>query len=282
MKYAGDDGIWCGRVPCWLGRTSQALCAALRSASALACRKPEAGEATEAREKARADLLWLFDRNEVPGGVQDHMIFHGIKSVKVFSQIASSPVELKELLKTEFGLEATHMEKRVTLAAILVSWEAARCRAAKVAEQEAEAELMRKPKIIPSGDFAAMRRALEEIEGKLEDQHCPALAYIEMLSKRIERGEYRPESLEEVVDVTQDEPDELNPVWDPAKGTMKAVRPAPRRPLPKDTEELRERIELMGAGWIMLAKTMPNAACLQGLTMKFFTEYARLCWEIRS
>ena len=69
----------------------------------------------------------------------------------------------------------------------------------------------------------------------------PARSYLERKLDEIEKDDLRAESLEEVVSVSEDDPDALKTEWKP-DGQLRAVRIG----TPKGPEDLRKRIALLG------------------------------------
>ena len=71
---------------------------------------------------------------------------------------------------------------------------------------------------------------------------------IEKILGMLEKRHLKAETLSEAVSSKEDEHHELQPVWTP-DGKFKAIRQATSVPLPVTTEELRGRINLLGAAW---------------------------------
>ena len=108
---------------------------------------------------------------------------------------------------------------------------------------------------------------------ELEDRQAPSVQYLEALSDRLERGLLRPEALSEVTDFTQSETTEVLSTFDPATGQFKSSKPLVKRDMPRDMEQLRERVKLMGTAWLMLHLHMPGNATLRGLCRDDFVDH---------
>ena len=88
----------------------------------------------------------------------------------------------------------------------------------------------------------------------------------------MEKGELRAEALSEVVHYDEGDVDVLKAIWDPS-GSLKAIRTAPTAPLPRDPEELRSRLMLLGTAYQMVAYQQTSCAVLQNLTPHLWLEY---------
>ena len=141
-----------------------------------------------------------------------------------------------------------------------------------MAEAKADAEIRQEAKPVRGNDFKVMREAYETKWWKLDKEQIPARVYIEKISEGIERAEPRAEALTEVVNCLEGEVDVLKAVWD-VGGSLKAVKTSPSVALPRDPEELRQRIALLGRAWAFVSLGQPNCKYLQGNTPQMWNEY---------
>ena len=230
-------------------------------------------QVADAMEAASTDFKFLMDRENVPKGLQAKIFHAGVTSVPQFAAFAPDSEELRKSLKDDFELDpAAGLATKVTISRVVVAWEAAKSRAAKRAENEAECEVRQEIKPLRGSDFHVMRQNYEERWWKLDKEQAPAKAYIERICDGLEKGEPRAEPLTEVVNILEGEVDILKAVWD-AGGSIKAVRTHPTVALPRDPEELRERINLLGWAWAFVASSQPNCAYVQGGTPQLWGEY---------
>ena len=98
-----------------------------------------------------------------------------------------------------------------------------------------------------------------------------------MMEKRmemVEKSSFGTESLSEIIDCTEDEPDMARTGFD-AKGNLVAMRVSSRVPLPENPEQLRRRIELWGNTWIMASLLHTNRSYLKDLTPHMFDVYIK-------
>jgi hypothetical protein len=91
-------------------------------------------------------LACILSEKGVPLDIQDRFITEGVRSVSVFSHLADSPAELRQLLKDDYDLNleqnAITLEARRTrrsnLAKVLDAWGAATIRVAEANKRDAE------------------------------------------------------------------------------------------------------------------------------------------------
>ena len=106
-----------------------------------------------ALEATSSDLKFLMDRESVPQDVQLALFHSGVSSVRQFAAFASDSGDLRETLKTAFGLDpAADLKTRLLVSKVVVAWEAVKARASKMAEAEGESELRREPKPLRASD----------------------------------------------------------------------------------------------------------------------------------
>ena len=179
---------------------------------------------------------------------------------------------LRKCLVEDFGMSDANLVGKVAISKVVVVWETAKIRAEKAAEAEAECELRQEPKPVRNNDYARMKEAYEAKYWKLEKDHLPAKSYLERISEVVEKADYRAEPLTEVANRKEDDVDMLRAIWD-TSGAIKAVRSYPKVPMPRDPEELRQRVTLLGTAWAFVALTQPSATIIQGVTPQAWQEY---------
>ena len=228
-----------------------------------------------ALKKAESDLKYMLDKEDVEEDIQCKFFHIGITGVRHFAAFASTIDEFKAALKEGFGLDpGGGFADRVRVAKLVVSWEAAKARSSKAAEIAAENDAREIPKPLPTTEFIAMREAFEKLYGSIADEKMPARSYLEKLLDHVEKNDLGAESLEDVLSQQDDKQDNLQPLWD-TSGHLKAVKISKQVPLPTNTEELRDRFELMSTAWIMVACKHTHRAYFKGLTEKAFTNFVK-------
>ena len=135
---------------------------------------------------------------------------------------------------------------------MVVAWISAKARATKQAELDGECEARKVPKDIGTSDISAMRKAFEKAWWVLEDPQVPAKTYLEKKLDEVEKEELRAELLTEVLTVPEDDPDTLKTIWT-TNNELKAVKVGAKVSLPKDPEEFRRRITVLGTVWMFVS-----------------------------
>ena len=170
-----------------------------------------------------SDLKFLLTSCEIKSASQGKLFEAGVNTLAKFAAFVASEDDLKEVLKTDFGLDpATSLANRAQIASYVVAWGQARTRMKAQAEAEANNEIRDWTKPIPMSEYLAMRQAFAKAFGKQEDKHVPSKEYVEKKLSELEGSEFRAEALSEIVS----RPDVLQPVW-----KAKAISRSRRDPL---------------------------------------------------
>ena len=223
--------------------------------------------------EAGSDLKFLLDRENVDETIQGKLFHIGIRTVRQFGAFVADRTELTVILKTNFEIDgAADIMMRVKITKLVVAWETAKVRAAKMAEMDATGEATSIPKALAPMDKQSMRAAFEQKWWELEDRRVPGKSYLEKKLDEVEKNELKAEPLSEVLSTNEDEPDTLRTVWD-ASGELKAVKVSSTVPLPSGSEELRTRIVLLGTAWQFVAFQHTHREYLKKLTPQVFQEY---------
>ena len=119
-----------------------------------------------------------------------------------------------------------------------------------------------------------MRTVFEEKWGELEDCLVPRRQYMERVFDMIEKNDLKAEPLTEVLNFEDKELDLLRPAFDTG-GNIKAVRTTTVVPLPRDTEDLRLRLTVLGHAWCFAAIRHSNRSYLEGMGPTTWQRYIR-------
>jgi hypothetical protein len=162
----------------------------------------------EALPKGSSDLRYLFDKNDVDNELQAMFYHSQINTMAKFSAVASNPDDLRELIKTEFGIDSTAgLQQRLRVTNVLVSYNSAITRVSKQAEVEGELESKHLVKPMAMSEYTSMKVAWEKRYWEMDDELVPARSYLEKKAEELEQGEYRAEQLNTVLTKDQEEPD---------------------------------------------------------------------------
>ena len=106
----------------------------------------------------------------------------------------------------------------------------------------------------------------------MQNYEVPAKVYVEKIADGIEKAEPRAELLTEVVNKLEGDTDLMQTIWDRA-GTPRSVRTYPTVAVPRDPEELRNRIAILGIAWAFVAILQPSSKVLAGCTPQDWTSH---------
>ena len=222
---------------------------------------------------AKPDLKFLFMKEEVHEDIQKQLIDSGVTSVKQFAALVKDADEMRELAADQFGLgDMKILANKVKMSNLVCAYNSSKARSSEIDKVDAENDVRQVPKIIAGRDFLTMRAAYKAKYGNLDDDRCPARSYIERKLDDLEKGDFRAETLSEVVNYRQDESRELQPVWD-SSGSFRAIKTSARAALPNNSEELRARITLMGTAWIFTSFQQTANHLLKDLDPSIFISY---------
>ncbi|CAE7693021.1 DSK1, partial [Symbiodinium necroappetens] len=209
----------------------------------------------------------------VTADVQAKLYDNSIDTVAKFAAFVSDAADLRDVLKTDLGMDpASSLSLRAQAASLMVAWETAKARVKTQAEAEATNEVREWAKPIPQTDYIAMRQAYATQFGDLEDKHIPAKEYIEKKLHELETGEFRAEPLTEVISRDEVDPDVLLPRWN-ASGTLSIAKGGSRTTAPSGPEQLRLRLTVLQNALIMIKLKHPGRAELADVTFAVFERY---------
>ncbi|CAE7337416.1 HCBT2 [Symbiodinium microadriaticum] len=216
--------------------------------------------------KGSSDLRFLLTHHKVTADEQAKLYDNSIDTVAKFAAFVSDATDLREVLKTDLGIDpASSLSLRAQAASLMVAWETAKARVKTQAEAEATNEVREWAKPIPQTDYIAMRQAFATQFGDLEDKHIPAKEYIEKKLHELETGEFRAEPLTEVISRDEVDPDVLLPRWN-ASGTLSIAKGGSRTTAPSGPEQLRLRLTVLQNALIMIKLKHPGRAELADVT----------------
>ena len=227
---------------------------------------------TAAYEAGTSEFKQLLNKEGVDYDLQVQLMHNGVVNSRLYSVLAKDDEEFKKMLKDHFGVDAeADFRARVKMSKALLAWNLAKTRVTESAKVDGILEAKGLPKELSVPDGNLMRAAFEEKWWELEDEQVPGKQYLERKLNELEQGVMKAELLVDVLKHTEDEPEDLKANWKGTELTM--VKVCPKAPLPRNPEELRERINLMGTAWMMIAFQQTHRKFLQGITPQVFQEY---------
>ena len=150
-------------------------------------------------EALTGDLRGLLDGKKVPTEVQVTLGRRGVDSVELLAVLADTRDGIRQVARDTFGLDpAGDPAVNVTVAKLVVAWEAAKQRLEVRSHQDARATAENEAKSIPVNDFLAVRKRFEQQYYTLRDEEVPARNSLEDLADQLESGDWRAMSLKEL------------------------------------------------------------------------------------
>ena len=220
----------------------------------------------DALKLGSSDLRFTLGRNDVPDTVQAHFFENGVVTVNKFSSFFRDEQDLIEVLRTEFNIDAAaSLAERAQVASVICSWKDTLTKAKRQAEVEAEMSTREWTKPIPVGDYVQLRNFFQTTVGHVEDRVMPSKEYLEKKLQELENGEFRAETLAEVVSKDEIDPDVLVPIFD-SKGSLSVKKGSTNVPLPTGPEQLRRRVNVMQNCLMMLALKHVNREEIQDVS----------------
>ena len=131
-----------------------------------------------------------------------------------------------------------------------------------------------------------MRAALEIVRGyTVPEAEEPAPEYLAHKLEQIENGEPTASYLDEVISRKESNSLQLQTSLD-YQGRLRVMRQKPKGRLPQNTEELRAKLRLEAATWIMLSAKCRHRSYLQGFAAVSFDRFLEFllgdkCYSIR-
>ena len=230
-----------------------------------------------------APLSYLLAEKNVDDTVQQAFVGLGITSVRLFALMAEDRKELKDLLNDEpFNLKLSgdavsaqdKLQARVSIAKITDAWMVANTRMVEKLKVEAEQRAAGVTLSMPQGEHVELKLSYEAKFDRTAMKDYPSDALIERRFTEIDQGDLKAESLQDVASKDEQADDPQDAVW--YQGAFKVKRSLTRVTLPRNTEELRSRVALLGITYVVARLKHPGHAWLATATPDVFrmhTEY---------
>ena len=219
-----------------------------------------------------SDFLYLLEEHGVDLALQ-YQVGQFYKSIKTFAVFADDRGAVRTAITADFSIRPDTAADRAKIACLVTAWEAARLIREEEAKLKAEAKVLGVQKPLASSDRAAMRMALETVKGyPVSESDEPAAEYLAHKLEQIENGEPTGSYLDEVISRKEAGALQLQTSLD-NQGRLRITRQKPKGRLPQTTEELRAKIRLEAATWVMLSAKCKGRVYLRGLELSGFDRY---------
>jgi hypothetical protein len=196
------------------------------------------------------------------------------QTVRLFASSADDRGSLR-LMAPDFSLDLTAagaagVINRARMAKLISAWECSRDFTSKEQELRAEAKILNVPRSLGTTDKAAMKRAVENVYGKLPARLTPDGDYLSAKIEEVEQDEIKASSLDDITSAHDGQAHSFQSSVDPS-GRIRISKTKAKGKMPLNSEELRMRFRLEGNAWCMIAAKFKYKTFLMDMAPK--------CWE---
>ena len=232
---------------------------------------------TTEEEKAAAlepSLRFLLEGEEVPLKYMAKIWDLGFRTTRLFAKYDSAEERVKDGFGRDMELRASDgPEARLNVCRLLSAWESCAKRIDVRGKMEADASVEGLPRSWPKPDHLALREAFGKAHYELNDKTCPAEYYLEETTDQLEQGEFKVETLTQVVCREDVVPGEQGATVG-KDGVLKIrTRGHAEAKMPTSPEELRARLKIWGHKWCMLRLKHSHRSNLKTAMPQRFVEY---------
>lgn len=140
-------------------------------------------------------------------------------------------------------------------------------------QAEADAAASAMPPPINKTEAQDLKMRFEQMHYKMEDRVAPSTGTLEELFEQVEAGEWKTMALIQFMSREDQEVEPLAATID-RSGTVKIKKGYGESQPPKNGEELRQKIKLLGHAYMMTQLKYPNRQVLRGITPNLFVKYS--------
>lgn len=213
-----------------------------------------------------SDLKFLLQKNDVDEEVQSLLFHSKVTTLARFTGFVKDADELRKVIRDEFGIDGgSDLTTRLRVTNVVIAFNTASQRVLKQDEVEGELGAKNLTKPMPVNEWAAMREGWQKKYWVLDEDVIPARTYLERKAEEVEQNEYKAESLTTVVTKEEEDPEVLVPVWG-ASGSLTMRKGSQVIEEPRNPEQLRKRLKVMGLAIMFLGLKHTNQRYLQGYT----------------
>ena len=227
------------------------------------------------QENCASDLAFLFAESELDLKWQYEVVKAGYKTIARYVGLEDSKEKLREVFKSDFGLDAAaDPASRLQVTISVNVWEHARAQAKREAEVRAEASALGLPKPVQAPERTAMHQLVEKKFGKLSEDEVPGPTYLTSKAAELEQNDPQASPMDEVVSI-EDGDDWTFGVSSDAAGAFRTVRKTMKVSFPASPEEYRKRLRVEANVWLFLATKHTNRPWLSDLIPADFEKLAK-------
>eukprot|EP00971_Amphidinium_carterae_P147728 2927942-Amphidinium_carterae.1 len=116
----------------------------------------------------------------------------GFKTLPLFAALDETASGVRDFAKSDLHLDpAARSADRLSMAALVDAWQAARVRTSRRNEREAEASLLQQPQVLMKSEVTQLRGLFRQRHHELGDDLSPAASLIEMVCEHVQQHDIK-------------------------------------------------------------------------------------------
>ncbi len=222
------------------------------------------------------EFLALLESKQAPVEIRALLGHLGVTRLSTFAHLEASEEAVCTMLTKDLGLDPTEgMRTRIHMASMVEVWKTARQRVQIAEETAAEARAQGRPRELMAPQAQSLRRAHSAVYGKLEDEEWPSRDYLAWRFSQFEEGEFRAETLSDVVNMVAAGDDGAEPSFSmllTTTGKVATMRQRTKVDPPKTPEQMRRCYRLMATAWEVMKQVYPDRRMLAHYTSEVWNQ----------
>ncbi len=222
------------------------------------------------------EFLALLETKQAPLEIRALLGHLGVTRLSTFAHLEATEEAIRTMITNDLGLDPSEgMKARIHMAAMVEVWKTARQRVQVADETAAEARAQGRPRDLMAPQAQSLRRAHQAVYGKLEDEEWPSRDYLAWRFTQFEEGEFRAETLSDVVNMVQAGDDGAEPSFAmllTTTGKVATMRQRTKIDPPKTPEQLRRCYRLMATAWEIMKQVYPDRRVLAHYTAEVWNQ----------
>ena len=228
-------------------------------------------------EKLEPRFISLLQERNVPEVVMLRFAAAECLDVPIYGNIGKDKEAVEDFLKAVIEVDPTQRPGDFILKAkLLTVWESCRTRIDVENKVSAERQLANLPPQVAPEEYEMAKRAFEASQGcqpgRFPPHLMPSQPFFERLIDQVQKL-FTVTCLTTVTNACQADSNVTNHMGIEANGTFKIQKKEYGIPLPTNSEALRNRLEVLANGWVMVKMRFTSNARIASLSSETFSRY---------
>lgn len=229
------------------------------------------------RENAEADVMYIWTEAGVSLVMQYRLALGSYNTLRRFVAIEDTKPRVRASVTADYGINpaavgAAGIAARLALASIVSAWDISKQQMDKEVELRSEAKALRLNRPISHSEKQGMKRAFENVYGKLPSEETPSNDYVAQKMEELEHNEPVASQLDEITSQEDSETVSMSANLD-ITGKVQIVKKRSKVSLPTGPEQFRLRLRVERNLWIFMSNRFVNRGWLQGIAQSHFDKY---------